>query len=381
LATPIANYPIDGGFMTSPFFRIEMLPAKHGDALWIEYGTEQRTRRILIDGGPINAWAEVSARLARLPPGDQSVELVVISHVDTDHIEGLIRLMAEPEPRWPIVAREIWFNGWRHIDELDTLGGREGEFLSELIHHRAPGRWNKRFDNKAVCTGKLEDERVDLADGMRLTLVSPNAKALSDLKEDWKKSTDKWDIPPGDFDAALAQLADENRFHPDSELTLGPADMQKELLKVLKGRDGSTANGSSIGFLAEFSGKSCLLLADAHAKVVCESLRNLGYTAQKPLKVDALKMAHHGSRNNITQELLELVDARHYLVSTNGDKFGHPDDEAIEAVIQGSRRKPTLWFNYRSDHNIAWKAESLKPGARFSTRYPLKGKSGITVKL
>ena len=35
--------------MSKPFFRIEMLPAKYGDALWIEYGTEALTRRILID--------------------------------------------------------------------------------------------------------------------------------------------------------------------------------------------------------------------------------------------------------------------------------------------------------------------------------------------
>ena len=121
----------------SSFFRIEMLPARHGDALWIEYGTPARTRRILIDGGPLTAYADLSSRLQQLPPGDQGVELVVISHVDTDHIEGLIRLFAEPEADWPIAPQEIWFNGWRHIEEAHTLGGREGEFLSALIHRRA----------------------------------------------------------------------------------------------------------------------------------------------------------------------------------------------------------------------------------------------------
>ena len=32
-------------------FTIEMLPAAHGDCLWIEYGSGQEVRRILIDGG------------------------------------------------------------------------------------------------------------------------------------------------------------------------------------------------------------------------------------------------------------------------------------------------------------------------------------------
>jgi beta-lactamase superfamily II metal-dependent hydrolase len=367
--------------MSTPFFRIEMLPARHGDALWIEYGTPERTRRILIDGGPVHAWPEVEARLRMLPPGDQGVELVVVSHVDTDHIEGLVRLMAEPVARWPIVPNEIWFNGWRHVAEADTLGGREGEFLSALIHRRAFSSWNTAFGGKAVCVGKLEGDRVELEDGMRLTLVSPNAASLAALEKDWRENVDKWAIRPGDLEAAWEQLVDANRFHPDSELTLGPGDLSAKLLAQLKGRDSGAANGSSIAFLAEFAGKSCLFLADAHAKVVCESLRRLGYSSARPLKVDALKMSHHGSRNNITRELLELVDARHFLVSSNGDKFGHPDPQAIEAVIAGSRRKPTIWFNYTSDHNSRWKVESARPGATFRTRYPRKGKAGIAVKL
>src|SRR6185295_8325573 len=113
--------------MPNPFFRIEMLPAKHGDALLIEYGDENRTRRILIDGGPLHAYPDVNERLSKLPPGDQAVELLVVTHVDTDHVEGIIRLMAMPEQNWPIYVKEVWFNGWRHIEEANDLGGREGE--------------------------------------------------------------------------------------------------------------------------------------------------------------------------------------------------------------------------------------------------------------
>jgi hypothetical protein len=34
-------------------FRITMLPALHGDCLWIEYGEEGDTHHVLIDGGPL----------------------------------------------------------------------------------------------------------------------------------------------------------------------------------------------------------------------------------------------------------------------------------------------------------------------------------------
>jgi|KBSSwiStaDraftv2_1062776.scaffolds.fasta_scaffold25870_7 hypothetical protein len=45
------------------FFRIEMLPAQHGDALWIEYGSGSDTNRILIDGGTIKTYPFLAKRL------------------------------------------------------------------------------------------------------------------------------------------------------------------------------------------------------------------------------------------------------------------------------------------------------------------------------
>lgn len=365
-----------------PYFRIEMLPARHGDALFVEYGKPGGpTRRLMIDGGPLPAFPDVVARLDRLPEGDRRVELLVVTHVDTDHVEGVVRLLAPPASRWPIDPREIWFNGWRHLVEADTLGGREGEFMSALIEARAGEIWNREFDGHAVCAGGARDRVIELADGMRLTLLSPDADALVALRDDWREAAESWDLGPGDLDSAWEQLAETDKFHPGEALTLGPDDLTTQLLRVLRGRDGSAANGSSIAFVAEFEGKSCAFLGDAHADVVCRSLERLGYSADAPLEVDALKLAHHGSKNNITRRLLELIDARHFLVSSNGDRFSHPDAPAIEAVVRGARRKPTLWFNYRSAFNQGWEAKSAEPGARFRTRYPAEGKRGIRVTL
>ncbi|MBP9118924.1 MAG: hypothetical protein KBF58_12715, partial [Methyloversatilis sp.] len=104
-----------GAAMTDPFMRIEMLPALHGDCLLVEYGDARRTRRVLIDGGPIGAFGALQARFDALPPGNRRFELVVLSHVDTDHIDGLVKLFAQPVP-WPFVVRDVWFNGWRHLE-------------------------------------------------------------------------------------------------------------------------------------------------------------------------------------------------------------------------------------------------------------------------
>jgi hypothetical protein len=366
--------------MPGPFYRIEMLPARNGDALLVEYGNA-RTRRLLIDGGPLYAFPELQKRLNALPDGDHRVELLVITHVDTDHVEGIIRLLAMPEAKWPIVPQEIWFNGWRHLEESRVLGGREGELVSALIARRAGDRWNKSFGGHAARVQSAVGERITLEDGMVVTMLSPDADALEALLEDWRENATEWEIGPGDLDKAWAQLVAEDKFHPNSELTLGPGDLTAKLRKLLKGKDDAKANGSSIAFIGEFGGKSCLFLGDAHMRVVCASLKRLGATKDRPIRVDAVKMSHHGSKNNITLQFFELIDAQNYLVSSNGDRFKHPDYDAIEAVIQGSRRTPTLWFNYRSKFTEVWEAGSKDPNAKYRTQYPSVGKEGIVVNL
>ena len=51
----------------APFFDIEMLPAQHGDCLWIEYGDTSATHRWLVDCGTQPTAAELRRRVESLP--------------------------------------------------------------------------------------------------------------------------------------------------------------------------------------------------------------------------------------------------------------------------------------------------------------------------
>lgn len=46
---------------------------------------------MLIDGGPIGSYEALESRIAALPANERLFELMVLSHVDTDHIEGMVR--------------------------------------------------------------------------------------------------------------------------------------------------------------------------------------------------------------------------------------------------------------------------------------------------
>ena len=150
-------------------------------------------------------------------------------------------------------------------------------------------------------------------------------------------------------------LASQKRYLPEQGL-LGSTPELDALLAKQSRPDNAAANGSSIAFLAEFAGKSCLFLADAHPDVLCASLKRLLAARRvQRLVVDAVKVSHHGSKGNTTDELMSLIESPRFLFSTNGAQFGHPDKEAVRRVIGRSvRQKPELYFNYLSDHNKEW---------------------------
>ena len=116
-------------------FRIDMLPAREGDCLWIEYGDANRPRRMLIDGGRQLAYDTLKQRFAALPANQRQFELLILTHVDADHIEGLLKLVKDPD--LPVNFKDVWFNGYRHLSRnLEELGALQGLFFADGLRGR-----------------------------------------------------------------------------------------------------------------------------------------------------------------------------------------------------------------------------------------------------
>jgi beta-lactamase superfamily II metal-dependent hydrolase len=150
--------------------------------------------------------------------------------------------------------------------------------------------------------------------------------------------------------------------------------------------DAAPPNGSSIALLAEFEGAAVLFGADAYASMLSASIRRLLEARGKNrLKLDAFKLPHHGSRNNLSTELLQLVDCPRYLLSSNGNHFFHPDRQAVARTIRYGRRertaRPTLYFNYRSRNNDVWDDPELKERYAYTPHYPKPGSDGLRLSL
>jgi hypothetical protein len=373
-------------------FRIEMLPAGHGDSLLITYGAPPTPHLVLIDGGPyytyngktISERAALTNRVRQLIDAGQSLELLVITHVDGDHIEGVVKLLGD----WPsgLEIGGVWFNAWRHLapDPGDLLGPIQGEMLSALIQRRKLA-WNAEFGGKAVAMHSHEPFRpMFLSGGLQLTLLSPTPAKLADLRTTWQAEVTKAGLNPDAPDEALKRLITDRRLKPTQpEDLLG--DNKPDIVQLAGASfsgDKSDANGTSIAFIAEFEGHRCLFAGDAHPTVLESSIRRLlDERHDSQLTLDAFKVPHHGSQNNLSRELLELLDCPRYLISTNGDVFHHPDQEAIARIVRYGGAHPTLYFNYRSDENKIWDEADLKANYRYEAVFGTGSGVGLALDL
>ena len=337
---------------------VEVLPARLGDCLLVECPRPDGTTwRMLVDGGPPDTWPLLEARLRRLDPGDRHVDVAVITHIDNDHIGGMLPFLASD---LAADVGDFWFNGRTHLPATGADRPRsveQGESLVAALrgtdsdplggspstpHSRGgPLPWNVAFGGGPVDTGAAGGfVEVAVQGGPTVTVLSPTTKRLARLADTWAKS----------LRAALG--APERDVGLD---VLGPLDDLQHLAAARTPQDSSVPNGSSIALLVEHHGASVVLGADAYGAVLAAALEGVARArGSQTLTVDAVKLPHHGSEANVVAPLLRAAPARHYLVSTNGDVFHHPDDAAMARVVLDSPAGPTLWFNYRTPRTERW---------------------------
>jgi Metallo-beta-lactamase superfamily len=354
--------------------RVEMLPARQGDALWIEWGDAHRLRRMLIDAGTAPTFTTLRERILALAPEERHFELLIVSHIDSDHIGGVLPLLTDET--LGITFADIWFNGYRHLPRtpLQSLGPVEGERLTELLARRD---WNAAFDGRAVA---IPDDGAlpvrELAGGLALTLLSPRVAQLAALRDVWAEvirdhGLDPVRPEPERAPELPARLQELGAIVPDvAELAARPFVA-----------DAAKPNGSSIALLAEYECSSVLLAADAFPSVLLSSIEALLADRRADrLALSALKLPHHGSRANIHLPLLERIACDRFLFSTNGAGTRHPNEEAVARALV-THEKPELLFNYTSDYNAVWRDPRTVGHLGYRVRYPKDAEAGLGVVL
>mgnify|MGYP003362161532 CR=1 FL=1 len=340
-------------------FEILSIQADNGDSLFVSYGAEDRLRYLLIDGGTTDVIHNLIKTLTLQRSGERlRLEVLVVTHYDLDHIQGIIELLRDP-PEWLEIA-DVWFNGRHHLLPRDVLGHDEGTELSALIQARYP--WNAAFDHEVIKSG----EYVELADGMKVFVVSPDEPELARLSAVWPAQKEP---PQGDDTEAAPDLLGRQDTWPPGDFT--------EALGEKSSKDTSVANGSSIALVLEFEGKRALLTGDAFSSVVASGIKNFWPEGRVP--IDLLKVSHHGSKRNTDEKLLAAVVCGQFLFSTNSRAHKHPDNALVARILNNSE-EPLLIFNYKTGRSLNW--ETVPEGwPSYRTLFPKSEEPFVRIKL
>lgn len=363
-------------------FTVESLPASFGDALWIEYGEASSLHRVLIDGGLSGTFKFIESKLTKLK-APRALDLIMVSHVDEDHIAGMIKLLGAARDL-ELQVDDFWFNGRDHLEggqvTMDKLGSKQGQFLTALISRQMTS-WNRAFNGRPVEVSAEGNLPVcELPGGMRLTLLSPGRSQLEAMISAWddELAKDTSGIDWNDADEVIDLLSRHRTLRPRD--ALGGSRSVDSLAGKPFEADTAKANGTSIAVLAEFAGRAVLLGADAYAPVLCASVdRLLAERGIKRLRVDLFKVPHHGSSGNISVELLEKLICKNYLISTDGARYKHPDREAIARIVRYGGSKPHIHFNYVSKFNEIWMESDMGADTDYFAHYPQDGEGGCVV--
>jgi metallo-beta-lactamase superfamily protein len=379
---------------------LKMYPAGNGDSFLIEH----QSLALLVDGGYASTFQEyVLPDLRDLSRRGLTLDLVVATHIDADHISGLVRLFADNGPADApkiIGVRRVWHNSLRSLvppsSDSTGLSAGDEELLREI---------HRRGFTSAGCVSSSEEEISALqgsslaalldaglfnwndSDGARpiaapyqlrlstdatLTVLGPTPDRLYGLRDWWISELRRMgiggviDTRPLFEDAFefLCSYESERITRREQEIS-GRREGALELADVYE-PDDSVINASSITFILELGNCYVLFLGDAWSEDCEAAFGSIRHKA-RPIVFDAIKVSHHGSRRNTSPALLSLIDSPRYLVSTNGERHNHPDIEVLKALVD--RPAPfarEIYFNSTTPASRALRSHASKSATGFT---------------
>ena len=355
---------------------IKLFPAEYGDCIMLSIGKEKQYN-ILIDGGLSKTYQKyIKSEIQHIKEKRQKIGLLVCTHMDNDHICGLIQVLKETNPDF---IDNVWYNGFIQIinsrfysqkensftdrdnkildeiisqgvvsDSEQEIGINEGMSLGVLIEEsKIP--LNLVVEGRAICS-ELVKNRYEIATNIFITVLGPSKNNIIELEDHWKKDmvsrnymfrvSDKIKLTKA-FEYQMERIKsicsnESFKICENEDLTKYIGDLSE--------RDESIVNRSSISFILEYNEKKYLFLGDT---VIDRTiLKNIENVVGFEYRFSAIKLPHHGSRYNITHDFISRYSADEYYCLTNSIKYGHPDLEVLSTILCKDSKFKKLIFNY-----------------------------------
>jgi beta-lactamase superfamily II metal-dependent hydrolase len=318
--------------------KLHVVQAEYGDCLLLTSEMGKNSTAVLIDGGPYQTFEKHLRPTLQKLAKNGKLDLVVLSHIDNDHIIGLVDLFGEIKDERQKGSKELvkiaklWNNSFTDLLQIDEDPNTffKNSVLSMDIGSKDEKKKMKNSITSIIMTGfqqaadlsslaislkvriNPEFDKLILADNapkviklndITFHILGPSEKNLEKLRKEWSDWRDKKKL--------------------DNQLVY-------DLLQIL---DKSVTNLSSIMLLAERDNKKILFTGDGSSDDVMDALLNNSMLdSQGNFHVEVLKVPHHGSDRNVTPDFFNKVTAEYYVISANG-RDDNPSFNTLKWII------------------------------------------------
>lgn len=332
-------------------YEIDILNVKNADAILIRCFVDELEYVILIDAGNISDYEIIKSHLKNVY-NNEFIDLAICTHPDNDHIGGFFGLLDDED----ITINEFWLiDPANYLDENDILYYRSKENAENAVRKL----FNKPNNSDENLIDKLLSNGIDtytVSQGyvhseIPLTVVAPSSDYYNELVKIMVK------------DFGLKTYEEEDTSDYDENALPNKSDV-KSVIDI--DDDKSPYNASSLVLLFEpDDGKKFLFTGDAN----CASLYDMIETYDDELSnITMLKVPHHGSKHNLTTEIIEHLNPSLSIISAKGSKK-HPNSGIVYWLSQSGN----VYSTHKSGGGLHY-YNNIEPRKNYSTAKPLKKK-------
>ena len=330
---------------------LHFLPASGGDFFWMQYGAEASPANVIIDTGLQNNWPALNGIMRQIKEGHQRVDALLLTHIDDDHIGGFFQWL-KTNPDIDLIKR-IWFNTEKGLAK--KLQAEKFTKPDSRLQASSNANENHSRDYSAASassmldllnkmafvelkTDTLSGDTVDdLPYGATIRFISPSSETALGFINYWSGAT----ALPKDYAAESQALEDLSVLQSYSE----PSDT-------------SPTNGSSLAFLFDVGETHIAFLGDAFANVCVEGLKRFGYAESNPYTASMIKLSHHGSARNLSDDLLQYIAGEKFLLSSSSARISRTQKITI-AKLLNFREHVSVYTNFSVPKSFFTKSDQI----------------------
>ncbi|WP_305404520.1 ComEC/Rec2 family competence protein [Photobacterium leiognathi] len=326
---------------------IQFINAGVGDCILL---TDQaNNKKILIDSGPSKGpgRAIVTHTLMHILGDNKDIDLAILTHNDDDHIGGFEGLLKSNIIR----IKKILFNTVAQLESDIFIDSGKASYRQDLNLYKTITETN--IDIESLVVREDSFNTIEIGD-ITLRFISPNQSKMKKLK-DWAQKEKK-----------LVERKEEERLKNNKKSSnnivynnLNDA-IQAILLEDIFEPDTRAPNGSSFAFILEYAKHRLLFLGDCHMDIIEEYFLD----KEAPQYFDLVKLSHHSSEHNNSQEFFNLIECENFVVCSDGvNNHGHP---SMKTIARLSKNFPHSLIHFTSDsESIKNFAQSFQERCRF----------------